>query len=311
MIDQNQQLNLSPSDEVGGELEKRDVGEAAEVTKLNPEEKVENMVEANYEEFVRLRQMIIESDAISREEADNFQIIDSRPKARDIIREYDEVAEELATPDEQKTEREELKIRQAKLLLELDYNVTALFQTHYVKKTAEDMFEIYREAKSAKPEAKEQVKAKVQATLSQMGKISVELETVQKSCARLVPDLVRQYPELQSTLVALNGDLLKCYGRQNQFKDDGDQPQQELGRFIEEFKQKFSTNRIQRLQARFDYIFSNSESTEHDLGNQPNQLDEAVEIKSEGEGENGETAKGGKEEWLPDDDEVETDSGGA
>ncbi|MBP9781443.1 hypothetical protein KBC89_02205 [Candidatus Woesebacteria bacterium] len=223
-----------------------DLGEASpppSKSELAKDIERQEKVEAGFEIVLDIRNSVVAQGAISKDEADRFQLLSVAPRAETILNRYLVVCNEIADKQDAPEEIVQLKAEQAELYLAYAYNTVALLESHYKKM----MLDIISKA-SQQIQENAQPDQELNTRLSNMLQVATLIESFRSNSEKLVPELVKQYPKLQVACVALNADLLKYLGQTNQLKDSVDQSTQELSRFVGNLTKTINFDKLQRIQ---------------------------------------------------------------
>ena len=224
----------------------KDRGEASlPEPKTEPEKSVERQgrVEAGFTIVKNIRESVVAQGLISKDEANAFQIVSTRPKAETLLSRYTTVCQEIKDQADSPKEVIQLKTEQANLYLEYAYNTVALLEKHC--RRAMSTLHDDAETQISQNRSPDQ---ELNTRLSRMMDTATLLEQFRSSTEKLVPELVNQYPTLQQECVDLNADLLKFKTKRNELKDASDQSPHELSRFVYDLTQTISVETIQEFQ---------------------------------------------------------------
>lgn len=144
----NAQLPPDP-EELDPALRNPDTGEAAEATDASVDAETgnkESRVEANILLAKGIREQAVKQQLIDANGADEYILPEANgeanPKAREIIKELDEVTQQLKSPDENEEAEKIKRQRQAELTMELAYNTVGLLYHCYQTKIDDKIIRI-------------------------------------------------------------------------------------------------------------------------------------------------------------------------
>lgn len=241
--------NVPPTDEQGLVKERPLDGVELDSPPASPEEialATTARIEANFELATSLRENAIAVGAITRDQADNFSLIEVAPKASDIESSLKDVAAEIVAKTSADEDTSALKQTYAKLTMEYAYNTLAMLQTSSITGLINDLSEIVGNLNGESDRADE-AQIEIDKKLGLFGQIAAGLEGFERNSNQLMKDFRRDFPALQPDCDRLNRQYLLCTEQTDNLKINSDESWNELSRFIEEFKQDVSVERIQKM----------------------------------------------------------------
>lgn len=270
---QTSNLTLDAPPEAIAELDPLiDRGDATpEEPKTEPELRIEsqNKIEANFQITEDIRKKAIEQRSVSQEDADNFRLIAEAPKAADIYSEFKKVTQELKDGQDSEAETKKLRQMQAELLLAYAYNTVALLHKYYKEKMLQDILDISKLMRAPGHRSKQEIQSTFEEKIGGMGKIAADLETFHQGIAHLVPEVVKEFSDLQLSCDEKNKQFLTFLGRNNQLKTQSDQSAHELERFVTDLQHTISLTRIQNTRDAFNTALSENLPSDAALSESP------------------------------------------
>ncbi len=192
----------------------RDLGESTPpLPEPDPEIAVteaRDRVVRNFELAQDLRSKVVSLGLIDGNAADEYQLPEvaekSQPKAREVVEKWEEVKQKLDSADETDQERKQLEQQQADLAMEFAYNTTGLLYFCYQTKLNEKIDAIRDSFADPAQSAAQTIELATQAgkDIAAMGGLSTTLEAFYKNVSRVVPDMIKSFPELSSRAYNLN-----------------------------------------------------------------------------------------------------------
>ncbi len=240
-------------------IEELDLGEAGG-TQPTPDtgtveqeqnEQLDAMVEANFAASQKMRDEAISSGALNQAEAENFQVLETSHKGREIAKDYEETTQNIKNAGENEEELRKLKEHQAEVIIEYAYNTIAMLWKYYVDQVRKNIGEVKRLVEGASAESKQQNSEKVDDIFAGMKKLASNIEAMETNAGKLVPKLVEKYPAMSSFCQEQNADMVKFLDRPNQLDDRPEQSSKELSRFVEELKGLLSLSKMQDAEKEF------------------------------------------------------------
>jgi|GEM_PF-1641657 len=271
MADQTQApQNLVESMEIEAPL---DLGEATPPPVESDSAQLEARSEVEHEGRVEqmmvladgLKTKVVELKLITVNEAENYQLAEvsgqAQPKARELKKMYEEIAEQLKSDDESKEKRQELRRRQAALVAEYTYNTVGLLYRCYHHGLDEKIGLLQDSMHQHEPNSKQQALAALPlakealVSLIGMGGLATGLESFSASVNQTLKKIVEKDPEFSNRAYILNQALRVDIGLGAENSPDKNQTQEkELENLLGSLVEKIRLERIDSIVQRYNLL---------------------------------------------------------